>query len=128
MPLAARISAVSNHDIIARIISSDAYSGGTWMPGGFLRTYLAHQPIVAPEDFDVCPVILAHPEEDRWTPIALSVPFFERLRSPKRLITLPRSGHFPVELPGYRELATALASLGGGETDSRPDERTATAR
>lgn len=88
----------------------DPGGGGSWMPLGFLRTYLQSAPVVEPEDFDACPLIVAHPADDRWTPPALTEPFLARVRAPHRLVLLPDGGHAPLE-------PTALARLGELLTD-----------
>ena len=66
---------------------------------------------MAPEDFDACPVLLAHPAEDRWTPVQLSRTFFDRIRAPKQLVMLEGAGHFPVEQPGLDQLTDAVAGM-----------------
>lgn len=111
MRFAANMGAISNHPAIATLIVHDAQSGGTWMPAGFLRTYLEHQPSVRPEEFDVCPVTLAHPMDDRWTDVALSRRFFDRLGVERQVVMLENCGHLPVESPGYRQLGMAIAAL-----------------
>jgi len=108
MRLAGNMLAIANTPELARAIAADPLAGGTWMPGRFLRTFLASEPLVSPESFDVCPVLLAHPADDRWTHVSLSRPFFERLRVPKRLVLLENAGHFPVEEPGVSQLRQAL--------------------
>ena len=108
MRLAGNMLAIANTPAVARAIASDPLAGGTWMPGRFLRTFLESEPLVPPESFDVCPVLLAHPAEDRWTDVSLSRPFFERLRVPKRLVLLENAGHFPLEEPGVSQLRQAL--------------------
>jgi alpha-beta hydrolase superfamily lysophospholipase len=108
MRLAGNMGAISNSAELSRAIAADPLAGGTWMPGRFLRTFLESGPLVPPEDFDVCPVLLTHPAEDRWTDVALSRPFFDRLRVPKRLVMLENAGHFPVEAPGVGQLRQAI--------------------
>ncbi|MFP2904373.1 alpha/beta hydrolase [Pyxidicoccus sp. 3LFB2] len=108
MRLAGNMLAISNSAALSRAIAKDPLAGGTWMPGRFLRTFLESEPLVPPEAFDVCPVLLTHPAEDRWTDVSLSRPFFERLRVPKRLVLLENAGHFPVEEPGVGQLRQAL--------------------
>jgi alpha-beta hydrolase superfamily lysophospholipase len=76
--------------------------------GSFLRSILASEPLVPPEMFDVCPVLMVHPAEDRWTDVSMSRPFFDRLKVPKRLVMLGNAGHFPIEEPGVSELRAAL--------------------
>jgi alpha-beta hydrolase superfamily lysophospholipase len=61
-----------------------------------------------PETFDVCPVLLTHPGDDRWTDVAISRPFFDRLKVPKQLVMLGNAGHLPIEEPGASELRAAL--------------------
>ena len=67
-------------------------AGGSAMPAGFLRTFVASEPLVSPEVFDVCPVLLVHPADDRWTDVSLSRPFFDRLKVPKGLVMLGNAG------------------------------------
>jgi alpha-beta hydrolase superfamily lysophospholipase len=106
--MAGNMLAIANSAALARAIAADPRAGGTWMPGRFLRTFLESEPLVPPEDFDACPVLLTHPAEDRWTHVSVSRPFFERLRVPKRLVLLENAGHFPVEEPGVGQLRQAL--------------------
>ncbi len=114
MRLAGNMLAISNSVALSRAIAADPLAGGTWMPGRFLRTFLESGPLVPPEAFDVCPVLLTHPAEDRWTDISLSRPFFERLPVPKRLVMLEGAGHFPVEEPGVGQLRQALLDFLSG--------------
>jgi alpha-beta hydrolase superfamily lysophospholipase len=113
MRLTADMGAVANDPQIASAIAKDPHSGGTWMPGRWLRTFLTSSPVVPPEEFDVCPVVLAHPGADRWTDIELSLPFFDRIaKVDKRLVVLENAGHLPVEEPGRTQLAdTVLGEL-----------------
>lgn len=108
MRLAGNMLAIANSAELSRAIAKDPLAGGTWMPGRFLRTFLESEPLVPPESFDVCPVLMAHPAEDRWTHVSVSQPFFDRLRVPKRRVLLENAGHFPVEEPGVSQLRQAL--------------------
>jgi alpha-beta hydrolase superfamily lysophospholipase len=108
MRLAGNMLAIANSAELSRAIARDPLSGGTWMPGRFLRTFLESEPLVSPEAFDVCPVLLTHPAADRWTPVSASEPFFDRLRVPKRRVMLENAGHFPVEEPGVSQLRQAM--------------------
>jgi alpha-beta hydrolase superfamily lysophospholipase len=108
MRVAGNMRGIANDPKLAQAISSDPRAGGNWMPGRFLRTYVEAGPLVEPEVFDVCPVLLAHPGDDRWTDLGVSRTFFERLRVPKQLVMLEKAGHFPVEEPGVTQLRTAL--------------------
>lgn len=109
MALAANMGAIANDRRIARHLSRDRHAGGTWMPGRWIRTFLTAEPEVAPGDFDLCPVVLAHPADDRWTDVAISRPFFDRLTAtPAELVMLANAGHFPIEEPGAATLAALL--------------------
>jgi alpha-beta hydrolase superfamily lysophospholipase len=108
MRLVANMRAVANDTELTRAIASDPRAGGTWMPARFLRTYVNSTPLAEPEAFDVCPVLLVHPGDDRWTDVSVTRPFFDRLSVEKRLVMLDNAGHLPVEEPGLTQLRKAL--------------------
>jgi alpha-beta hydrolase superfamily lysophospholipase len=113
VPLAwvANMAAIANDPEMVRAIVADPRAGGNAMPLGFLRTFLEAGPVVAPGAFDTCPVVLAHPGADRWTPPELSLPFYEALTVKKRLVMLDNAGHLPVEQPGFQQLQNLLSEL-----------------
>ena len=103
------MTGIANERGLARSIARDRLAGGTWMPGRWVRGYLEAAPLVAPDEFDACPVVLAHPGEDRWTAMELSASYLRRItRVPTRLVVLEGAGHFPVEEPGHTELNRLL--------------------
>lgn len=104
----ARMTAMSNRADLNAAVSGDRLGGGGRVSLRFLRTYLNSVPEVEPERFTACPVLMAHPAEDRWTPVELSLPFFDRIAAAKRLVMLEGCGHMPVEEPGLGQLARAL--------------------
>ena len=108
MRIAGNMRGVANDPRLAQAISSDPRAGGNWMPARFLRTYIGAGPLVEPEQFDVCPVLLAHPADDRWTDVAVSRAFFDRLGVSRRLVMLGNAGHLPIEEPGVSQLRAAL--------------------
>jgi alpha-beta hydrolase superfamily lysophospholipase len=99
---------VANDPALAETIATDPRAGGSWMPARFLRTLASSKPLVEPEAFDICPVLLAHPADDRWTDVSITQAFFDRLPVAKRLVMLDNSGHLPVEEPGAAQLRVAL--------------------
>jgi alpha-beta hydrolase superfamily lysophospholipase len=113
MRLVINMRGVSNDPKLSQVIATDSRAGGSAMPAGFLRTFVASEPLVPPEVFDVCPVLLVHPADDRWTDVTISRRFFDQLKVPKRLVMLGNAGHFPIEEPGVRELRTALLNFLG---------------
>jgi alpha-beta hydrolase superfamily lysophospholipase len=109
MKVAGNMSAVANDRAVVRAIMADPRAGGNWMPARFLRTLLMAEPELAPEAFDVCPVTLAHPADDRWTNVSISRILFDRLgHVPTELVMLENGGHFPVEYPAHEQLTTAF--------------------
>lgn len=56
-------------------------------------------------------VLLAHPTDDRWTDIALSRLFFDRLSAEKKMTMLEGAGHFPIEPKGLLNLEHDLVSF-----------------
>lgn len=104
----ANIAAVSNHAQFANLVWADPLGGGSWIALSFVRSCLRSAPAVAPEDFHGPPLLLAHPEEDRWTPPLLSRRFFDRISGPTRFSSLSGSGHLPVEESGLADLDRAV--------------------
>jgi alpha-beta hydrolase superfamily lysophospholipase len=111
MRLVINMGAVANEPKLSQTIATDPRAGGNAMSAGFLRSIIAAEPLVPPEVFDVCPVLLVHPADDRWTDVAISRPFFDRLKVPKQLVMLGNAGHFPIEEPGVSELRAALVNF-----------------
>jgi alpha-beta hydrolase superfamily lysophospholipase len=97
---------------LARLLAGDPTAGGAAMPLGWFRTFLGSAPDVEPEDFDRCPVVLAHPAADRWTPVEASLRFLHRIPARhRRVVLLERAGHLPVERPGIDQLAAVVVEL-----------------
>ncbi|WP_260430083.1 alpha/beta hydrolase [Burkholderia stagnalis] len=118
-----RMGAMANDDALNRIVAADPCGGNVRVPIAFMASIFAVRPDIEPEQFDVCPVLLAHPAADRWTPIESSLPFFTRLRAPKQLVMLDGCGHFPVEMPGIGQLEAAALAFLDEIAKSRPDTR-----
>jgi alpha-beta hydrolase superfamily lysophospholipase len=107
---------ISNQRALSALVRSDRLGGGSWVPARFLRTLMHAAPAIEPEQFDICPVLVAHPGADRMTDIALSRRFFDRLAARKRMVVLDGASHMPTEHPGVDQLEKAvlefLAELG----------------
>lgn len=89
-----------NDKAVLNMLKGDRYGAGGKVSIGFLLSMMRHRPLCEPEDFMHIPVLLVHPEDDNWTPVELSLIFFNRLKSEKRLVMLENAGHFPIEEPG----------------------------
>jgi alpha-beta hydrolase superfamily lysophospholipase len=102
---------IANDPEVSRLLCDDPVGGGNRVPLRFLRSALAIRPAIEPEDFDLCPVLLAQPAADRWTTIEASRPFFDRIKGPKELVMLENCGHLPVEEPGFSRLEEAAVAF-----------------
>src|SRR5205807_185487 len=107
----ANMHAVANDPEVVRLACADPVGGGNRVPLRFLRSVLAIRPAIEPEAFDLCPVLLAQPAADRWTTIAASRPFFDRIKGPKELVLLENCGHLPIEEPGVSRLEEAVVAF-----------------
>ena len=107
----APIDAIANAPALARTCASDPLGAGGSVPLGFLRSWLEHDPGYVLATFDACPVVLAHPGDDRWTPLAVSRAFLDEMQVPTRLDVLEGCGHFPVEAGSVDGMRSALRHL-----------------
>jgi alpha-beta hydrolase superfamily lysophospholipase len=106
-----KMDRISNLPALSALVQGDRLGGGSWVPARFLRTLMSTPPDIEPEQFAVCPVLLAHPGRDRMTDIALSRRFFERLAAPKRMVVLDGASHMPTEHPGVDQLEAAVVAF-----------------
>ena len=103
-----KMNRISNNPELAHLCATDPLGGGNWVPARFLRTLMQTAPDLEPEDFTVCPVLLAHPGVDRMTEISHSRRFFDRLAGPKRMVVLEGASHMPTEHPGVDQFESAV--------------------
>jgi len=103
-----RMERMTNDPAFSRIFIEDPLVGGARINLEFYRSMTAYDLPIAPEEFDLCPVLLAHPADDQWTPLAVSQPFFDRLGCEKEMVILEGCGHFPYEEPGVSQLRAAV--------------------
>jgi alpha-beta hydrolase superfamily lysophospholipase len=106
-----KMNGVANDPAIARLACADPVGGGNRVPLRFLHSMMAIRPAIEPEDFALCPVLLAQPAADTWTTIEASRPFFDRIQGPKELVMLENCGHLPIEEPGLSRLEEAVVAF-----------------
>lgn len=106
-----RMKLITNNPEMTKLIMKDAHAAGTKIPLRLLRTFLNMKPVIKPENFDVCPVLLVHPELDPMTPYIFSRPFFDNIKSKKECVILKGAGHFPIEQPGLEQMNAAVLSF-----------------
>ena len=114
MPMAAfgKMSALVNKPEALKILLADPSSAGNEVSLKFVESYLSYTPAIAPEDFEVCPILLTQPAEDRWSPLALSQRFFSLLSRVKpTIVNLENAGHYLLEEPGLGQMTDAIAKF-----------------
>lgn len=111
MKAVCNMKAIVNDSQLARMLMSDPLSSGAKVSLEFLYGMLYPDIETEAADFSKCPVLLAHPENDRWTDVGLSRLFFDRLNVRKRLVMLPGAGHFPIEKEGLTVLENACVDF-----------------
>jgi alpha-beta hydrolase superfamily lysophospholipase len=121
LPMAriSRMDRISNNPELSAIAMHDRLGGGSWVPARFVRTLMTTAPALEPEAFDICPVLLVHPGDDRMSDIALSRRFFERIAGPKRMVVLDGASHMPTEHPGVDQLEAAVVEFMSGRSRMR---------
>jgi alpha-beta hydrolase superfamily lysophospholipase len=103
-----RLELITNDPLFSELFVNDPLVGKSRISLRFYRTMTEFRPVVPPEEFRLCPVLLVHPADDRWTPYKVSQPFFDRIAGNKRLVLLPGCGHLPYEQPGLSVMAEAI--------------------
>lgn len=115
MSLASKMSTLVNNDDALQIFLSDSTSAGSAASMHFLTTYSQYKPVIEPEAFDLCPVLLTQPSLDRWTPLELSELFLSRItKVPVKTVELEKAGHYPLEEPGLQQMADAIVEFLNG--------------
>jgi alpha-beta hydrolase superfamily lysophospholipase len=109
--MVSRMNLITNNMELTKLIIKDPFAAGTKITLRFLRTFLNMKPIVEPENFNGCPILLVHPEIDPMTSFHLSEIFYNRLKCKKRYVILEGAGHFPIEQPGLKQMETAVLSF-----------------
>lgn len=105
MWLTSKMSTLVNDPRALEVFLDDRTSAGNWVSIRFLKSYLDYVPVVEPEAFTTCPVLLTQPAKDAWTPITLSTPFLARLEKvPVKMVMLDNAGHYPLEQPGLGQM------------------------
>ncbi|WP_424769418.1 alpha/beta hydrolase [Paenibacillus sp. sgz302251] len=106
-----RMELITNDFEMTKLIMKDPLAAGTKITLRFLRTFLNMKSMIEPENFDICPILLVHPEIDPMTPFILSESFYKRLNGKKECVILEGAGHFPIEQPGVEQMKIAVLSF-----------------
>jgi len=105
------LGTIANDPRLVEIIKHDPAVGGAKMQLAFLRTLINEPFSVEPEDYAGGPILVLHPDEDRWTPAALSERFVARIAGESTFERLTNCGHFPLEPPGVERMRDAVLAF-----------------
>ena len=111
MRLLAPLERMSSVPAVNALCRTDPQGGGRRVALGLLRTWMTYRPAIEPEAFDRCPVLLAHPLADRWTPVAWSRETLDRIPGRTRFVGLERGEHWPLERPALTTLVDELSAF-----------------
>lgn len=112
MSICSKMSALCNNPDCLKAMLRDKTSAGNSVPMKFIYSYMTTGPEIEPEDFDVCPILLTQPDQDKWTPLHLSKPFLNRIKKvPVKMVKLENGGHYPVEQPALDQLHEAMLNF-----------------
>lgn len=114
--LAAPLGAMSANRRMAGYFAADPLIGASWKPIRFFRTVHALAPRSLALD---CPLLLAHPGADAWTPTDISLATFDRIEARKEFVELSNGSHLPLEQPAYGELIAQVARFLDRVTDRK---------
>jgi alpha-beta hydrolase superfamily lysophospholipase len=112
MSLASKMTALVNNKAALKACLKDKTSAGKWVTMKFLSSLTSYKPVMEPEAFAVCPILLCQPEKDTWTGLHLSELFLNRInRVPVKVVILENAGHYPLEQPGLTQLCNAVVEF-----------------
>lgn len=105
MSIPSKMKTLVNNKECLKIMLKDPSSAGNKVSMRFLESYMNYSPEKEARDFDLCPILLTQPKEDRWTPKHLSDLFLNKIDKvsvEKR--NLPGGSHYPIEKPALEAL------------------------
>ncbi|WP_042351390.1 alpha/beta hydrolase [Bacillus massiliigorillae] len=112
MSLASKMSTLCNNEEVMQIFYRDQTSAANSASMRFLDSYGNYQPVMEPENFDVCPILLTQPDKDRWTPLHLSTPFLDKIKKVDvQIVPLENGGHYPIERPALDQMVIAIVGF-----------------
>lgn len=100
-----------NDGNVLKVLLKDKKGAGNKVSLQFLFSMMQYKPEKEAEEFSDTPVLLVHPEDDRWTPVEISELFFDKIGADKRKVLLEKAGHFPVEASGLKQMNTEIKAF-----------------
>jgi len=87
----------TNNDELKNLLSKDKFSWDCNIEIGFLKTLLNFDIKVEASEFEKCPILLLHPQNDNFTDINLSKLFYDKIECQKECYILENGSHYPTE-------------------------------
>lgn len=115
LSLAAPLTKMSSNRRMQSYFERDPLIGRSWKSARFFRT--AHDYRVMEWRLH-CPLLVAHPGDDTWTPTALSRATYSRVESAKQFVELENGAHLPLEKPAYEELGKVIHQFLSGISET----------
>ena len=94
---------VNNSDALRHFLT-DKTSAGASVQLQFLYSYMTYKSKIPVSEFTKCPILLTQPENDHWTPLALSQISMQNCAAPFTIKVLQNGGHFPMETTALQQL------------------------
>ena len=105
MSVCSKMNTLCNDENALQAMLRDKTSAGNKVNMKFLSDYMTYIPEVEPEEFDVCPIILTQPENDRWTPEFLSDLVLDKIKKVAvKKVKLRNGSHYPIEAEALEDL------------------------
>ncbi|KAM0263488.1 hypothetical protein ACHAPA_008776 [Fusarium lateritium] len=112
MWITGRMSTLVNNKQALQACYRDNTSANSWISMAFLAAFSVYKPKKEPAEFDVCPILLTQPAEDKWTPLWVSQAFLKDVtKVPVKTVMLDNAGHYPLEDPGLQQMSEAIVSF-----------------
>lgn len=112
MSICSKMNALCNHKQALKAMLKDKTSAGNKVNMKFLVDYMTYAPEIEAEAFDVCPILLTQPENDKWTPQYLSDAFLNKISKVSCEKTLLRKGsHYPIEKEALEDLHQSIITF-----------------
>jgi alpha-beta hydrolase superfamily lysophospholipase len=106
--MVSNMNAIVNNKNVLKLLLQDKRGAGNKITLHFLFTMMNYEPLLEAEQYNKSPILLAHPGNDKWTPLHISELFFDKINSKKYKIILENAGHFPIEEPGISQLINGV--------------------
>jgi alpha-beta hydrolase superfamily lysophospholipase len=106
-----KMNTLVNNKKALKILLKDKASAGASISFKFASSFMSYKPKVSFSDFDRCPILLAQPADDHWTPLEASQKFMDSLKVRKEIVMLENAGHYPLENPGLKQLKESMVKF-----------------